>query len=166
LLALWKRRGNPGLRRYLLRMWVSSLQEGLPPFPQETVVVGVEPHPARLLARGFDPVLPFVRSLSKYFCIPTLRALVRTHDTPHQALLPAREREKNVKGSFSLRPGVDREIQGRPVVLVDDVMTTGATLNEAAKALRKAKPGYILGVVFARTLKGRQDFLLLAKPRG
>ena len=166
LLVLWKKRANPGLRRYLLRIWASSLQEGLPPFPPGAVVVGVEPHPNRLLARGFDPVLPFVRSLSKSFCIPTLRALVRTHDAPHQAALPAREREKNVKGSFLLRSGMDREIQGRPVVLVDDVMTTGATLNEAAKALRKAKPGYILGVVFARTLKGRQGFPLLSKPRG
>lgn len=166
LLVLWKKGGNANLRRYLLRLWASSLRERLPPFPKETLVVGVEPHPNRLLARGFDPVFPFLRCLSRSFGIPTLRALVRTHDTLHQASLPAKDREKNVKGSFLLRSGVESRIQGQAVVLVDDVMTTGATLNEAAKALKKAKPRHILGVVFARTLKGRADLSLLVEPRG
>lgn len=140
--------------RFLLQLWQESLTQGLPPLPfLETVVIGIPSHPKRLRSRGFDPIVPMSRSLAKRLGVSRSLGLVRTEDTPHQTLLSAKERIRNVRGCFSLQKGAKTELKGKVVLLVDDVMTTGATLNEAARIVRKAKPRRIIGVVLARTLE-------------
>lgn len=153
LLILWKHGGHPPLKRFLLRLWKEGSSQGLPPLPPyETSVIGVPSHLKRLRSRGFDPILPMSRSLVKSIGAHSSLGLVRTKDVPHQTLLSAKERLSNVRGSFALSVNAEVELKGRVILLVDDIMTTGATLNEAAKTLRKAKPSYIIGVVLARTL--------------
>ena len=72
----------------------------------------------------------------------------RVRDTPPQASLPFDERAKNVRRAFVC----DVDLAGRRVAVVDDVLTTGASLNECAKALRKAGAAEVIGWVATRTL--------------
>jgi predicted amidophosphoribosyltransferase len=72
---------------------------------------------------------------------------VRTRDTPAQMDLPYAERQRNVRGAFRCT----RSLDGRRVAVVDDVMTTGATLDEVAQTLKKAGAAHVVNWVVART---------------
>jgi predicted amidophosphoribosyltransferase len=69
-------------------------------------------------------------------------------DTPPQAALPWKERAKNVRRAFVC----DADLTGQRIAVVDDVLTTGATLNELARCLKKAGAASVTGWVVARTL--------------
>ncbi|MBW7957287.1 MAG: ComF family protein [Deltaproteobacteria bacterium] len=99
-------------------------------------VVPVPLHPKRLKERGFNQSLLLARVLCNELGLSLARAgLERTRDTEKQTGLGADERKKNVAGAFSVRkPG---SFKGMRVLLVDDVYTTGATIRECARALRK-----------------------------
>ena len=77
--------------------------------------------------------------------------LLRTRHTAAQSALTRAERLQNVQGAFAVEPLRAHELRGRRVVLVDDVMTTGASLRAAASALRLAGAAHITALVFART---------------
>ena len=72
--------------------------------------------------------------------------LVRMHDTAPQKSLSATDRAANLAGAFMAQPGA----AGRRILLVDDVMTTGATLREAARALKDAGAASVVGLALAR----------------
>ncbi|MGS0755424.1 ComF family protein [Roseateles sp. GG27B] len=72
-------------------------------------------------------------------------------DTARQAQLPLRDRSANVKHAFALEPGRAPELRGKRVVLLDDVMTSGATLFEIARVLRSAGAANVQAWVLART---------------
>lgn len=106
---------------------------------------------ARLAERGFNQSLEIARTLSKALALPLeKRGLVRTRETLPQSLLPPNERRKNVKRAFSLDHRMLDKIRGRHVALVDDVMTTGETLHEAAATLKRFGAARITNFVFAR----------------
>ena len=92
-------------------------------------VVPVPLHPARERERGFNQA----RELARHLRVPVLDALVRARKTEAQADLPASRRTANVRGAFTLARGV--QVEGLTLVLVDDVSTTGATLNACALPL-------------------------------
>jgi predicted amidophosphoribosyltransferase len=77
--------------------------------------------------------------------------LLRIKDTLTQSTLNKQERLKNVKTAFTVEPLRAQELQGKRIVLVDDVMTSGATLFSAATSLRQAGAAHITTIVFART---------------
>jgi ComF family protein len=95
------------------------------------LVVPVPLHRSRERARGFNQA----RELSRCLGCPMLDALVRTRKTASQADLTAAKRAANVAGAFAWRGGA---LDGLAIVLVDDVSTTGATLNACARALLAA----------------------------
>lgn len=100
------------------------------------VVVPLPAHPRRLRQRGRDPVWLLARTLARRRSLPlSERALRRTRPTAPQTGLGNAERRKNVAHSFAANP---RALRGRRVLLLDDVTTTGATLAEAARELRRA----------------------------
>jgi ComF family protein len=110
------------------------------------VIVPVPLHRARLRERGYDQSALLARSVAKSLARPCRPlALRRCRPTLQQASLPAHERRRNVAGAFE--PG--DTWNGEAILLLDDVTTTGATLDEAAAALRKAGAGQITGLVFA-----------------
>lgn len=103
----------------------------------------------RLRQRGFNQALELARHLAP----GKTRAdvLQRLRDTPAQSALPREARLRNVRGAFGVAEDRAREVAGRHVLLVDDVMTSGATLFGAAHALRAAGAARITGLVLART---------------
>lgn len=105
-------------------------------------------HPTRLRRRGFNQSLEIARELARRFNAPLdARCLERIGASVPQTALPARQRLRNPKGTFVVRHAP----RGRCIVIVDDVMTTGATVNEAARVLRRAGAERIEAWVAARS---------------
>jgi ComF family protein len=105
--------------------------------------------PARLRERGFNQTLLLARALEPGKVRTDL--LLRIQDTPAQSALPRKERLQNVKNAYALNPLQAHHIQGKRVVLLDDVMTSGASLRAAAGPLRQAGAAHITAMVLART---------------
>ena len=115
------------------------------------VLVPVPLHIRRLRERGFNQALLLVKELSRRTGIPYQeRALAKIKETPVQISLKKRERAKNLKGAFQVKD--EGAIKGKRVVLVDDVYTTGATVNECARALLKAGAKQVAVLTVARAL--------------
>jgi ComF family protein len=110
-------------------------------------------HPARLRERGFNQSLLLAAAVSMSTRIPLAECLTRTRYTPTQtAKADPEKRRKNVEGAFQIRPAAG--VAGKTVLLVDDVMTTGATLDQAAKALLEGGAASVLGAVVAAAHAG------------
>lgn len=106
-------------------------------------------HNARLKQRGFNQALEIARLISKQRQIKLdFTSCQRTTLTPPQASLPLKDRIKNIRGAFEC----NKNLQGLNLALVDDVMTTGASLNELAKTLKQAGAAHVECWVIARTL--------------
>jgi len=105
--------------------------------------------PARQRERGFNQAVEIARVVARRTGIPVAHSLSRVSLAPPQASLPWRERARNVRGAFACETRLD----GRHVAVVDDVMTTGATLDAAATALLAAGVARVDAWVVARTLK-------------
>jgi ComF family protein len=119
------------------------------PGPPPGCVVPVPLHPRRLHARGFNPAAVLARWVARHHGVPARpAALLRLRNTPSQTGLDRRARGRNMRGAFAARPGL--RLPER-VWLVDDVVTTGATLAEAARALRGAGARRVVAVCAART---------------
>ncbi|HXT19840.1 MAG TPA: phosphoribosyltransferase family protein [Thermoanaerobaculia bacterium] len=118
------------------------------PWASRIDVVTPVPLPwTRLLARGYNQAEAVARPLSRALDLP-VRPLLRRRPRPRQALLSRAERRRNLRGAFTSRR---RLAAGTRVLLVDDVMTTGATLVAAARALRRAGADTVHAAVVART---------------
>lgn len=103
----------------------------------------------RLAERGYNQALLLARHLAPDKTDAAL--LLRTRHTAAQSELTRAERLRNVQGAFAVEPLRAHELRGRRMVLVDDVMTTGASLHAAAMALRQAGAAHITALVLART---------------
>jgi ComF family protein len=118
--------------------------------PRPDIVVPMPLSPARLRTRGFNQAAELARVVAETLQIPLVPdAAARTRDAPPQASLPLAERAKNVRGAFSCT----RNVKGVKVALVDDVMTTGASLDELARELRRAGAEAVCCWVLARTAR-------------
>jgi len=113
-------------------------------------VVPVPLHGRRLAWRGFNQSSELGRAVARALGAPLLdRALRRTRYTVPQTQLDRKERQANIKGAFAAVPDM---VRGRRILLVDDVYTTGATLGECARTLKRAGAAGVDVLVLARTL--------------
>jgi ComF family protein len=113
------------------------------------LIIPMPMHPTRLKERGFNQALEIARILSKRTHIKLDYSLCkRSKHTPPQASLPLKERIKNIRDAFDCQQNVD----GLNIAIVDDVMTTGASLNELAKTLKQAGATHVECWAIARTL--------------
>lgn len=114
---------------------------------QVDLVIPAPLHPQRLQERGFNQVVELLRPLlAKNKLVLTAVSNIRANQ--HQADLPWKQRAANVKGAYRC----DIDLTGKRVALVDDVMTSGATLRELAKVVRQAGASDVECWVLARTL--------------
>jgi ComF family protein len=115
-------------------------------------LIPVPLHPARKRERGFNQSSEIARHLSRIAGIPLAQhCLRRTRPTQVQAGLTRRERRRNVSGAFEMSK--NSEVSGKAVLVVDDVFTTGATLNECARILRQSGAAKIAVLTVARVIK-------------
>jgi len=113
--------------------------------PEVDLIVPMPLHPRRLAERGFNQALEIARHLGRPIAP---RGVLRVKHTPPQTELPYEERAKNVRGAFLCK----LDLSGASVAVLDDVMTTGATLNELARALKRAGAARVENLVIARTV--------------
>lgn len=118
--------------------------------PRPDVVIPMPLHPSRLKERGFNQAAEIARVVCARSGIPLeLHACQRTRPTPPQAGLALQARRKNLRGAFECH----RDLSGMRVALLDDVMTTGASLDELARCVKDAGAAHVECWVAARTLK-------------
>lgn len=114
------------------------------------ILVPVPIHRRRLLTRRYNQCALLANCLSTKIGIPTdCRSLIRARNTVPQVELSGRARRTNLKNAFKVK--YPQNIKGKRIVLIDDVSTTGSTLNECAKVLHKAGAEAIYALTLART---------------
>lgn len=149
LMHLWKYQKRRSAGRVLhdrLAQWLLHHR-----LPEVDGVVSIPMHRNKLAKRGFNTAYELARVVARYQQIPLLnRVLVRQFETPAQAGLSKQERQSNLVGAF--RVEVDRLIGYRRVLLVDDVLTTGATLTACTQLLISAGVVEVYLVTLARAL--------------
>ena len=130
------------------RLLSELMGQGLSTVPRPAAVVPLPLHASRLRRRGYDQALELARPLARSLKIPLLpELLVRTRATSAQSELDAGARRRNLRRAFAVSAGTDLPSH---VALVDDVMTTGATLQAAAATLRRAGVARVDAWVCAR----------------
>lgn len=122
------------------------------------IIVPVPLHRYRLLKRRYNQAALIGHALARQTgisCIPDM--LCRQRPTPSQGHLKFGERRKNVKNAFAVNPYHKQALKGRSVLLIDDVYTTGATIKECTKTLKKNGAGKVYVLTLARVV--RSDIL-------
>ena len=140
--------GITALAEPLSELIVKRLERDMP--KGDLVVVPVPLHRKREFSRGFNQSELIARYMSERLNIPGGLALKRVKNTPSQVTLSGNLRRINLTGAFVCE---DAElVQNKTVLLIDDVSTTGTTLNECAKILRENGAKQVFGVVVARRI--------------
>lgn len=117
-----------------------------------TVLTAVPLGPQRLAERGFNQALEIAKPLARSLGIPLDPSLaLRVRETGAQSTLHPDERRKNIRRAFSVPNAALERIKGRHIGIVDDVITTGETLNELAATFKRFGAAKITSLVFART---------------
>ena len=149
LVLSFKHADRPGLARYVTP-WMA--RAAAPLLAEADLLVPVPLHPLRLLHRRYNQAALLANALSRRSgvrCIPDL--LRRTRRTPPQGKLGRAAREQNVKGAVKLAKTIDL-VREKRILLVDDVLTTGATLGECVRVLRQSGAAAVDVVTLARVV--------------
>jgi ComF family protein len=118
---------------------------------QADLIVPVPLHRKRLRWRGFNQSLVLARQIGRAYDIPVdAFVLRRNHETAPQTQLDEDARRRNVRGAFALKP--DRSVDGKSVLLVDDVYTSGATVNECSRILKRNGAKQVFVLTLARAV--------------
>jgi ComF family protein len=114
------------------------------------VLVPVPVHADRLRARGFNQAELLAKAAGRALGVPVSSCLTRPHTTQAQHRLNRARRSENVGHAFALTEGREQVVRGRWVIIVDDIVTTGATLSGCAQALAAAGATAVCGLAVAR----------------
>lgn len=144
----FKFQGDPGWAGTLAAL-IRSMPGAEPALEAADLVLPIPLSRERLQERGFNQALLLARCLAPHKTDATV--LLRVLPTPAQTQLTRAERLQNLHNALVVDPLQQAVVAGRRVVVIDDVMTTGATLHAAAQALRRAGAVHICGIVAART---------------
>lgn len=144
LIHIFKFQGVETLRRPLGDM----LQRALPREEQFDAIVPMPLHWRRRWQRGFNQSELLAREIARRWQAPVIQAVRRKKATAPQAGLTSSQRRKNMQGAFEARPG--KKVDGMHVLLIDDVLTTGATASACARALKRAGASRVTLLALAR----------------
>lgn len=143
--------GRLTVARLLGELLGEALIQGSNPLPEYLIPVPL--HPSRLRERGFNQALELARPVARRLGIPLIAdGVLRTRQTLPQSQLNVNSRRANMRGAFV----VSRALHARHVAILDDVMTTGSTVEELAQALRKAGIAEIQVWACARTPRNEE----------
>ena len=147
-ICLLKYRGRLSLTAPLARLMIDAL----PPTLTADMIMPVPLHPRRLREREFNQSLLLADYLGDRLGLPVAYTnLTRALPTAAQTSLSRKDRLRNLRGAFAVRR--PEAIAGKRILLIDDVFTTGATVNECARTLRRAGSGHVFAVTLARTVE-------------
>lgn len=151
LIAAFKFHARPELAGALSARLVQAVRDAGAPPPEQVLPVPLSPR--RLAERGYNQAWELARRAAVALGLPADATLLQrpVEHEAHQAELTRAERLRNLQGAFMVDPRRRDALDGRHVALVDDVMTTGATLHQAAKALQRAGAASVQAWVLART---------------
>jgi ComF family protein len=136
------------------------LQAGRTLIEEADVLVPVPLHYSRLVMRGFNQSVWLANALARETGVPVLvDGLRRLRRTPSQGGLSARARRRNMAGAFDVRASRRGAIGGRRVLLIDDVLTTGATASACARALKRGGAQSVDILVLARVVRAEDPTL-------
>lgn len=139
--------GKLHLARLLGQLTAEYLAPWVHPLPE--CIIPVPLHPARLRERGFNQALELAQPIAAQLKIPVnYQVVYRKRNTPSQSGLPRQERKRNMRGAFALRG----PLAARHVAIMDDVLTTGHTVGELARTLRRNGAHFIEVWTCARAL--------------
>jgi ComF family protein len=117
--------------------------------PRPDLLIPMPLHPSRVRERGFNHASEIGRSVARHLGLPLTTTLCqRIRDTPPQVALAYDARRRNVRGAFTC----SGDVSGKRIAVIDDVMTTGTSLDELAKTLKQAGAAEVEAWVVARTL--------------
>ncbi len=140
-----------GLAKILSNLMVEEVQELGLDFGFDTVIIPVPLHWRRAWNRGFNQAELLAKPFGKSFNLEVRRDLLRRkRHTESQVKLKHDERRENVSGAFVVPKSKKREVKGRDFLLIDDVCTTGATLDACANALKRAGARYVWALTLTR----------------
>lgn len=129
-------------------------QAGAEMLAEADLIVPVPLHPLRMFFRRYNQAALMAAAIGRDTKILTqMNLLRRLRHTPSQGHKRAKDRARNVKGAFDVRPECIPAIKGKRIIIVDDVFTTGSTVKECARVLRRAGAAHIGVLVLARALK-------------
>ena len=154
LISTFKFHRRPELAGLLAERLTAAVQQALQTgaLPRPDLVLPVPLSPRRLAERGYDQAWELARRVARALQLPAeARLLQRPIDTAQQSGLGRAERQRNLRTAFMADPARRAGLQGRRVALVDDVMTTGATVREASAVLLRAGAVAVDLWVLART---------------
>lgn len=137
----------PGLAAWLARA-------GAPLWQEADIIAAVPLHRWRLLHRRYNQSAMLALALGKQTGRTVLPALLRRHRaTPSQGGLTAKGRARNVAGAFDIHPALRNPVRGARILLIDDVFTTGATVGECARVLRRGGARGVDVLTLARVIR-------------
>lgn len=142
-----------GNAMHLARFFAKELADVVESMDETDIIIPVPLGRKRQASRGFNQSALVARRVAKILGIKSgLNVLERLCDVPPQVGLSRKERIQNVKGIFEITGKGRKSIEEKRVLLIDDVMTTGATLNECSRMLVKAEAKRVSVLTIARTL--------------
>ena len=146
-----KYRAVTALADFLAGLLVEEMLESGFEFGRGALLVPVPLHPVKQLERGYNQSEILARSLGRMLKVELANgALKRIRETPSQTKLKGKEREKNVRGAFGVNQKKGILFRGKDIILVDDVFTTGATLRECNRVLKRAGARFIYLLAVAK----------------
>ncbi len=149
LLKTLKYQSGKNLAPFLAKMLYQHLS-----IPRVDLISFVPLHPTKLRLRGYNQGQVIALELGKMMQIPVKNLLEKKANTKAQAQIKnQQERLKRMHGLFQIRTKYQNIIQSKRILLIDDVLTTGVTLNAASQALKEANARTIVGVIVASKME-------------
>jgi len=140
------------LSKPLAKLMIRQLNKSLELRSEDPMLIPIPLHKKRLKWRGFNQAHLLSLEIAQGLNILTNdKVLSRVkHSQPQMSIKSSKKRRENIKSVFKVNPDFKDEINNKTIILIDDVSTTGATLEEAARTLKELKPKQIWGLVIAR----------------